>query len=615
MYHDPLVGPLAHIPDLLQGGGPASWADSTIDFNATPQDLGSLRSIVDNSHLYAESVEGRHSWLHDSTGHGGLHFTGKTSFSHTSDNDESDSAEFRLPSSELTTDSRSPGRTGRRGSGRDWEGITGSTRGITGSTSSTGITGSTSAGDLYREQFLRARGGGAKTVYGDHFYQGGANYASPIESPLARKTAEHGEVTDVARMPVAMPRMSKDDGLWASADGHPSGDPEPRSSSNPAASPYRPNNNANISTRSEDDLDQLPLRLMYARRRHSEPAMQVDMRAFNALVEQTLDSLSNPGSSSGRASKATALDSMSNPGPSARRGTRLLLADTRRDLEKLQQQPTAAAALARLLDETPPRTQAQVNMVSLVDMASSRVVSPLPHAPVGRTPDGGRSTHDGGSDDQNEESFLVFDDDNDGDDDDGPAHDKHLSNISLHSSQPSDASDLDDRYDRFIDGEYCPVVKPLAMSSSRRQSDPVVVAAAAEAAGGTVPWSSPFGIAKGRSGVGSPASPVDTKTTPMTITEEWDLLLKQFEGDWERRQRLCRRRTGMRDKNPQVVYRCIRYILSVIIYPLLSIRYYLCSLGRVPAAAAGEHLVRGHGTGAPKNGKHGEPRLRHHQHR
>jgi hypothetical protein len=36
----------------LYGVVGASWTDSTIDFNGTPQDMGSLRSTVDNTHLY-----------------------------------------------------------------------------------------------------------------------------------------------------------------------------------------------------------------------------------------------------------------------------------------------------------------------------------------------------------------------------------------------------------------------------------------------------------------------------------------------------------------------------------------------------------------------------------
>jgi hypothetical protein len=43
-----------------------------------------------------------------------------------------------------------------------------------------------------------------------------------------------------------------------------------------------------------------------------------------------------------------------------------------------------------------------------------------------------------------------------------------------------------------------------------------------------------------------------SRPSSLSIAEQWDILLKQFEIDWEQRQRLCRRRTGMREKNAQV---------------------------------------------------------------
>jgi hypothetical protein len=53
-------------------------------------------------------------------------------------------------------------------------------------------------------------------------------------------------------------------------------------------------------------------------------------------------------------------------------------------------------------------------------------------------------------------------------------------------------------------------------------------------------------------GVGKGDSEDLSKSSSLSIAEQWDILLKQFEIDWERRQRLCRRRTGMREKNAQV---------------------------------------------------------------
>ncbi len=60
-----------------------------------------------------------------------------------------------------------------------------------------------------------------------------------------------------------------------------------RSSSSPAVSPYHPSISSEV--QSEDHFDLLLLQLKFGNRRHSEPAMHVDMREFTALVEKNLD--------------------------------------------------------------------------------------------------------------------------------------------------------------------------------------------------------------------------------------------------------------------------------------------------------------------------------------